>query len=371
MKKDLIAVYLNEHPEFFNEYPELLAKIQSIEESDIPLEPLQTLSIADRIIKRAHDDKEHMKSRLQWFAEIIEANEALQERLFDIERAALTSMDLPAMLSRFCEEMTSRFNIPRALVCLVDDPALLDGDEVRQRLNGGAEAHIKLVDRAEVEGWFAESMQPVLHSEIAGGSELFGNGAGRPKIQSEIRIPIRICGNLAGALCMGSDEPYRFYDGLRTDFLVRTGEKLGIAIDNLLLLEKLKRQPLLDQATGFYNVPFLNIILGRKLDQARRDCQPLNSVKIRIDNLDKAPEGMREKVLSNVADAIKQTPAPNKTAVRIDDSEFFVLLENTDQKTAGQYAEKLQSVLQNNPDVWKTTITVAACPTATANPAQL
>ena len=81
MKKDLIAVYLNEHPEFFNEYPELLQKIQSIEQSDIPLEPLQTLSIADRIIKRAHDDKEHMKSRLEWFVEIIEANEALQERL--------------------------------------------------------------------------------------------------------------------------------------------------------------------------------------------------------------------------------------------------------------------------------------------------
>ncbi len=29
------------------------------------------------------------------------------------------------------------------------------------------------------------------------------------------------------------------YDGLRTDFLVRTAEKLGIAINNLLLMEKL------------------------------------------------------------------------------------------------------------------------------------
>ena len=86
MKKELVAAYLNEHPEFFNEYPELLQKIKSIDHNDLPLEPLQTLSIADRIIKRALDDKEHMKSRLEWFVEIIEANEALQENLFEIER---------------------------------------------------------------------------------------------------------------------------------------------------------------------------------------------------------------------------------------------------------------------------------------------
>jgi len=240
MKKDLIAVYLNDHPEFFNEYPELLAKIQSIEESDIPLEPLQTLSIADRIIKRAHDDKEHMQSRLEWFAEIIEANEALQEGLFEIERAALTDPDLPAMLSRFCEGMTSRFNIPRALVCLVDDPDMFDDDQIRQKLGAVSEKTLRLIDRATVARWFAGGMEPVLHSEMTGGSELFGNDEGRPQIQSEIIIPLRMRGELAGAMCMGSDEPYRFYDGLRTDFLVRTAEKLGIAINNLLLIEKLK-----------------------------------------------------------------------------------------------------------------------------------
>ncbi len=52
MTKDQIAIYLNEHPEFFNDYPELLRKIKSIEETDLPLEPLGTLSIADRILKR-------------------------------------------------------------------------------------------------------------------------------------------------------------------------------------------------------------------------------------------------------------------------------------------------------------------------------
>ncbi|MGV7221368.1 MAG: DUF484 family protein [Nitrospinales bacterium] len=244
MKKDLIAVYLNEHPEFFNEYPELLQKIQSIEQSDIPLEPLQTLSIADRIIKRAHDDKEHMKSRLEWFVEIIEANENLQERLFDIEKAALTNFDLENMLHQFCEDLSSRFKIPRALVCLLNDSEFIECDELRENMLSHSSDNIRLIDRDTIEGLFPEDPEPVLRSEIEDGSELFGEKKEGGTIQSEISIPIHIKGQLVGAVCMGSEEPYRFYDGLRTDFLIRTAEKLGIAINNILLVEKLGKAPM-------------------------------------------------------------------------------------------------------------------------------
>ena len=60
MNKDEIAIYLNDHLEFFNEYPELLMKIKAIDEGDLPLAPTGTLSLADRIIKRAHQDKKQL-----------------------------------------------------------------------------------------------------------------------------------------------------------------------------------------------------------------------------------------------------------------------------------------------------------------------
>jgi uncharacterized protein YigA (DUF484 family) len=251
MKKDLIAVYLNEHPEFFNEYPELLQKIQSIEQSDIPLEPLQTLSIADRIIKRAHDDKEHMKSRLEWFVEIIEANEALQERLFEIEKAALTNFDLDKMLHQFCEDLSSRFNIPRSQVCLLNDSKFIEDDKLHESLLNHSGGNIQLIDYDYIEALFPEGSNPVLRSEMDGGSELFGEKKGRGTIQSEIAIPIPIRSKFVGVLCMGSEDPYRFYDGLRTDFLIRTAEKLGIAIDNILVMNKLGEARLKDSPIGF------------------------------------------------------------------------------------------------------------------------
>lgn len=240
MKKDLVAVYLNEHPEFFNEYPELLQKIQAIDHNDLPLEPLQTLSIADRIIKRAHDDKEHMKSRLEWFVEIIEANESLQENLFEIERVALTTPNLPTMLCWFCEEFSSRFNLPKVQVFLVDGPNPFGGENLKEKINGISKDRVGFVDLETLNSWVPEVNQPVLRSELNGASKIFGKTHGDQQINSEILIPILFRDQLVGALCMGSSEPYRFYDGLRTDFLVRTVEKLGIAIDNLIVLEKFK-----------------------------------------------------------------------------------------------------------------------------------
>ncbi|MEC8957283.1 MAG: DUF484 family protein, partial [Nitrospinota bacterium] len=86
MNKDQVAIYLNGHLEFFNEYPELLRKIKEIKEEDLPIEPIKTLSLTDRIIKRVHDDKERLKSKLEGLFEISRANEKIQDHLFEIEQ---------------------------------------------------------------------------------------------------------------------------------------------------------------------------------------------------------------------------------------------------------------------------------------------
>ena len=65
MNKDQMAVYLSEHLEFFNAYPELLGKIKTIDEKSLPIRRSNRLSLADRLIKRVQDDKDHLKSKLE------------------------------------------------------------------------------------------------------------------------------------------------------------------------------------------------------------------------------------------------------------------------------------------------------------------
>ena len=126
MNKDQIAIYLNEHLEFFNEYPELLKKVKEIKDEDLPIEPLSTLSLADRVVKRVHDDKEYLKSKLEWLYEISRANEKIQEHLFEIERLVLTSTNLDQMVDQLKKEIPNRVGIPNVILCLIkgSDPCM-------------------------------------------------------------------------------------------------------------------------------------------------------------------------------------------------------------------------------------------------------
>ena len=84
MTRDEIAVYLSEHPEFFNDYPDLLGKIKSIDEQDIPIRHSNTLSLSGRLIKRANEDKERLQSKLDWFVEVYRVNEEIHKHLFEM-----------------------------------------------------------------------------------------------------------------------------------------------------------------------------------------------------------------------------------------------------------------------------------------------
>ena len=246
MNKDQIAIYLNEHLEFFNEYPELLKKIKEIKDEDLPIEPLSTLSLADRVVKRVHDDKEHLKSKLEWLYETSRANEKIQEHLFEIERLVLTSTNLDQMVEQLKKEIPNRFGIPNVILCLIkgSDPCM--EDRLRQRYNGNLDEMVKFICRETADSWFASGLKPVLRSEIKD-SEVFGPNNGHGDIKSEALIPIMAQDNLVGAIAFGSPKPFHFHDGLGTEFLERMADKVAISINNILLIDQLKDQLVVNQ----------------------------------------------------------------------------------------------------------------------------
>ena len=241
-----MAIYLNEHLEFFNEYPELLKKIKEIKDDDLPIEPMSTLSLADRIIKRVHDDKEHLKSKLEWLFEISRANEKIQEHLFEIERLVLTSTNLDQMVEQLKKEIPNRFGIPNVILCLIkgSDPCM--EDRLRQGYNGNLDEMVKFICRETADRWFESGLKPVLRSEIKD-SEVFGPNNGHGDIKSEALIPIMAQDNLVGAIAFGSPKPFHFHDGLGTEFLERMADKVAISINNILLIDQLKDQLVVNQ----------------------------------------------------------------------------------------------------------------------------
>ena len=162
MNKDEVAIYLDEHPEFFNEYPELLRKIKEIKEKDFPIEPINTLSLADRIIKRVQNDKENLKNKLEWLFEISRANEKIQDHLFEIEQLVLTSTNLDQMVNQLKKEIPNRFGIPKVAVCLIQGSDHFMEDRLRERYNGDLDEIVKFISKETASNWFDEKPKPVL-----------------------------------------------------------------------------------------------------------------------------------------------------------------------------------------------------------------
>lgn len=347
MNKDQVAIYLNEHPEFFNEFPDLLHKIKSIEIEDLPIAPLQTLSIADRILKRAQDDKEHFRSQLEWFMEIIEANEKIQEQLFEVELTLYHSLDFFQMIRKFRQEIVRRFEIPGVAIFLVKGK----GGRLEQLASAKGVDGLQWVDRTTLLDWFPKGLDAALTSEMAEGSPLF-EGHCKEKIQSQIILPIRIHGQLAGALALGSANPLHFYEGLRTDYLERTADKLGMAMDNQFLVDRVRHQPIRDAITGVYHATCLEPILEREFGWVRRHQTTLAGIKMRIDYfgnlINTYGKPQMNKVLAEIGKILVAEAGLGNLLIRTSKDTFLILLPGVNRDQALPIAERIRDIVESH-----------------------
>ena len=240
MIKDEIAVYLNDHPEFFNDYPELLGKIKSIDNQDIPIRQSNTLSLSGRLIKRVNEDKEKLQSQLEWFVEVSRANEEIHQHLFEIERLILKSTQLDQMVTKLVEAITLRFKIHYTLLYLVDDGDHYMEHKLEERFSKRLDGLLNFTDQVTINTWFNGELKPVLNSEIKTPSKVFDKAWDMKNIQSECIVPIINRGAVCGAIALGATKPRHFHNGLRTEYLERMAERLAIAIDNILLIDRLQ-----------------------------------------------------------------------------------------------------------------------------------
>ncbi|VAX27593.1 hypothetical protein MNBD_NITROSPINAE05-763 [hydrothermal vent metagenome] len=349
MNKDEIAIYLNDHLEFFNEYPELLTKIKAIDDGDLPLKPTGTLSLADRIIKRAQRDKKQLESKLEWFVEISQTNEKIQEHLFEIERSILTSSNLDQLVSQLQEEIRQRFEIPSVAICLVDGGDHFIENKLKENYGDSMNNALRFVDQDTLVRWFEGGNAPVLHAEVKEDAEWLEGFAEKNTIRSTALIPILVRGAVAGAFVLGSVKESHFHPGLRSEFLERMADKMAIAISNIFLVDRLRRQTVIDKQTGLYNQAYLEPVLHREFDLAKRRGKNLSCIKMRIDYfddlLDTWGETAGETVLGTIGQILKTHYRFCDILIRTDMGEFLALLPEIDHQGATLVAERVRSAL--------------------------
>lgn len=211
MTPEAVATFLQEHPEFFEQYADLLADIYIPHPHGgraIPISERQILTLRGR----AKD----LETRLREVMQYGEENDAIGEKVQRLAIALLTAADLTTLAAAIVFNLREDFAVPHVAL-KVWRPA----DAPQPADLGGTSA--------ATQAYVAGLAQPHCGSHVAEAiaAELFGESA--PLLKSYAVIALRD-DDAFGVLALASEDPQRFYPEMGTVFLRRIGELAAAAL---------------------------------------------------------------------------------------------------------------------------------------------
>ena len=205
MKPEEVAQYLQEHPQFFNEYADLLADIQISHPQDdkvISLNERQVISLRER--NRVLQDK------LLELISFGEENDAIGEKMHRLAIALLAVSSLDELFNALYFSLKEDFAVPLVALRLWN-------------ISSSAGSHAEFTLVSDDVRTIAESLpQPYCGNHVADEiKQWFGEGA--EHLHSFAMIPLNT-NQTIGLLVLGSPDVERFYPEMGTLHLKRLGE---------------------------------------------------------------------------------------------------------------------------------------------------
>ncbi len=212
-----VAQYLADHPDFFDQHPELLAGMQLPHPHNgqaISLVERQSLMLRERI-----------KSLEMRVAEMVrhgQENDAIADKLVNWTRALLLESDPAALPSMLVTELKRVFDVPYAGLRLWNGSAAVAGQECAQPVEHDT---ISL----------ANSMRVPFCGSNVGFEAASWMEEGGASVQSIAMLPLRVGADpeTFGLLVLGSADRDRFQVTMGTAFLERIAELASAALARL------------------------------------------------------------------------------------------------------------------------------------------
>jgi hypothetical protein len=218
MTPDTVASYLGEHPEFFEQYADMLADIYIPHPHGgraIPISERQILTLRER--------SKQLEAKLREVIQFGEENDAIGEKVHRLTLALLSARDLATVISTIHYNLREDFAVPHVVLRAWNAP--------------GAANVPELNPAGEVTREFARKLGgPYCSTRPADGTsaDLFGDSA--PQLKSFSYIPLR-SSDTFGLLALASEAGERFYPEMGTVYLKRIGDMVATAVLRNLALQ--------------------------------------------------------------------------------------------------------------------------------------
>ncbi len=210
MKPEEVAGYLQQHPEFFEQYADMLAEIY------IP-HPHggRAIPISERQILTLREKSRQLENKLREIIQFGEENDAIGEKMHRITLALLAARDIQSVLNAVTFNLREDFAIPHVVL------RVWHSDDHAGRTEFAPVSDATREFAASLSHPYCSSRAMV---DTAG---LFGEAA--PHLRSFAYVPLR-GGEAFGLLALASEDAQRFYPEMGTLYLTRLGELASSAL---------------------------------------------------------------------------------------------------------------------------------------------
>lgn len=216
-----IARYLSDHPEFFDQYADLLALVT------IP-DPHtgRAISITERQLFTLRDKVRTLESKLSELIGFGEENDAISDKVHAMTVALVAGADYPAISRALYAHLGGAFAVPHVGLRLwgIGSAAVLE--------TGASRDFLPVGDALKA---FADGLRRPYCGPSAGQDSVAWFNDFAPHLKSMVQIPLRdTTGKCFGLMVLASEDPYRFYPDLGTLYLERIGDLAAAAFLRVL-----------------------------------------------------------------------------------------------------------------------------------------
>ena len=211
MTSEEVARYLHDHPEFFDQYAEMLALVTLPDPHTG-----RAISITEKQLFNLRDKVRTLESKLVELIGFGEENDAISIKVHGLAVALVAATDQASVVRALYSHLGGAFAVPH----------------VTLRLWGAGQGSGHEFDTvADAVKAFAANLHRPYCGSVDGQDSTAWFGEAAAHLRSMTQVPLREAGGVCfGLLVMASEEPHRFYPELGTLYLERIGEMASAAL---------------------------------------------------------------------------------------------------------------------------------------------
>jgi len=208
LTSDMVAQYLQDNPQFFEQHQEMLAQVSLPHPHGG-----RTISLSERQVLTLREKNRALENRLAELIRFGEENDAIGERVHRLSIALIKAADWANVLRITQRHLTEDFEVPHVALRIWgfpgEGPQFAQTDAAtREALTALTHPYCGAADKHRSIEWF--DAEP---------------GA----VRSLCEIPLRRGADVIGAIALGAEDSERFYSGMGTLFLSQIGNLVAAA----------------------------------------------------------------------------------------------------------------------------------------------